>query len=46
MFKLLVPRKFFLELGNKKDNFTINDLKESMQAKLLTYLEEFISKFI
>lgn len=44
--QIISPRKFFLELGNKKDNFTINDLKESMQAKLLTYLEEFISKYM
>lgn len=39
-------RKFFLELGNKKDVFTVDDLKESMQAKLLSYLQEFISKYM
>lgn len=44
--QIVSPRKFFLELGNKKDNFTIADLKESMQAKLLTYLEEFISVYM
>jgi len=44
--QIISPRKFFLELGNKKENFTIADLKESMQAKLLTYLEEFISVYM
>lgn len=40
------PRKFFLELGNKKENFTVLDLKENVQAKLLTYIEEFIAKYM
>ena len=44
--QIVSPRKFFLELGSKKEDFTIHDLKESVQAKLLMYLEEFISKFM
>lgn len=38
------PRKFFLELGKGKNNFTSVDLKDRIQAKLIAYLEEFIGK--
>lgn len=44
--QIISPRKFFLELGNKKENFTVADLKDSVQTKLISYLEEFIAKYM
>lgn len=44
--QIVSPRKFFLELGKQKQVFKATDLKESIQNKLISYIEQFTAIYM
>ena len=44
--QIVSPRKFFLELGKQKQVFKVADLKENIQNKLISYIEQFTAVYM